>query len=557
MIAGQEAPVVRGRMFRVVGVSVVIAALAAGLWFRFTAMDRKYFWMDEVHAALLRSGRSEADLFALYDHQPRPLDDLQRMVEIDPQQPFFSTVETLARYHPVHPPLYYAVLRAWTEVAGDSVAATRWLSALFSLLCFPAVYWLAKEVFHSRAAAWTAVALWAVSPFEVLYSQEAKQYSLFAAATMAAGAALLRAMRLRTKGSWCLYAFATAVGLYTHMLFAPVLAAFSAFVFLVHVGRLRRPRTWKLFGSYAAATIVGLLAFAPWPIYSLSIGRAGQHIVAHHMADQQKLAWVVGAWISNVGCMFSDMGYPATVAAACVHVGLWLAALALTAYSFRYLMRRTSRTTWLFLLLLAAIPALSLMVPDLVLGGGRSMLARYWTATSIGVLLAVAGAMSRQFSAPGFVRPAVAGVVTLAVLAVGGVSCTRSSHADYWWNKMGVVNNHRAGAADYDNMLRALKTIGRVPKPLIITEKGRYQECRLLSFTYYLRDPKVQWVGALDPTQIALPADGAVFLFEATATAEYLHKQGWKMRAIEPSGSFLYATRESPPATGVANAGSQ
>jgi uncharacterized membrane protein len=390
------------------------------------------------------------------------------------------------------------------------------------------------------------VALWSVSPFEVLYAQEAKQYSLFAGVTMAAGAALLRAMRVRTPGSWALFALTATVGLYTHLLFAPVLAALAVFVLFTRVGRWRSRRTWKLFGSFAAASLLAAAAFAPWPVYCLGLGRAGQQIAATHMADPQKLAWVVGAWISNIGCIFTDFGFPPTVAVASVRVGLWLATSAVAVYSLRFLYHRTARRTWLFVVLLATLPALSLMVPDLVLGGGRSMLARYWTPTSIALLLAVGGALGLQFAATRGPRPWIAGGVALVLLAVGVASCTRSSQADFWWNKMGVVTNHRAGAEEYENMRRALMLIARAPKPVVITEQGRYQECRLVSFTYYLRDPKVQWIGALDPAQLALPADANVFLFEAPMTAEFLYRQGWRFRRVEPSGSFLFASRESP-----------
>lgn len=536
-----------GARSKFIGVGLVVSLVAAGVWFRFTAIDQKYFWLDEVHAALLRSGYSEHDLHKLFDDQPRPLVDLGRYVRLDPQQPFSTTVVTLASHHPVHPPLYYCLLRAWTIVAGDSVASTRWLSALFSLLCFPAVYWLARELFRSRTAAWTAVALWSVSPLAVLYAQEAKQYSLFAATTMFSAAALLRALRLRTREAWTWYTAATATALYTHMLFVPVSAAFAAFVFLSNYGRLRRPQTRQMLRQFTVAVGVAVLAFVPWIAYCLSIGGAGQHIVRTHMADQQKPAWVIAAWVSNLGCTFSDLGYPATMTGACLRVGSWIGAICLTIYALRFLQRRAPRKQWLFLLLLTLTPAAVLILPDVVLGGGRSMIARYWTATSIGMILAVAGALGRQLSAPATLRRSTARFAVGVLLVVGVASCAVSCRTDYWWNKMGVVNNHRNGASEYAGMLRSLDVIGRAPQPLIVTEIGRYQECRLVSFLKYLDRPDVEWVGTLDPTHLALPSDKSIFLFEAPATFERLRAQGWKFTALDPLASFLYAVRESSP----------
>lgn len=561
----------RSAPIRYAAVGVLLFAVAAGLWFRFAAIDRKYFWLDEVHAALLRSGHSEYDLLPLFDDQPRPLIEMQRYAEIDPAQPFMKTAEALAMNHPVHPPFYYLLLRAWTEVAGPSIAATRALSAVLSLLCFPAVYWLTKELFRSRTAAWTAVALWSLSPFEVLYAQEAKQYSLFAATLMLSGAALLRALRLRTTGSWALYAVATAVALYTHMLFAPVLGAFVLFVFLANVGRLRQPRTWKLFGGFAAATTAALLMFSPWIVYCLNIGEeAGRHIVTKHMSDPQSLAWLAGAWISNIGCAFFDPGPPETTAGFWVRVVGWLGVIGLTVYSFRRLKRARLPTAWLFLALVVVIPPLTLIAPDMVLGGGRSMLARYWLATSIGVLLVVTGALNLQFSAPQRSQRWFAGAAAMALLAAGFVSCYRSEHSDYWWNKAGVVNNHRKGALEFDNMRLALATIENSERPLIITELGHYQECRMLSFTYYLNDPKVEWLGTLDPSMLKVPEDRTVYLYVAHATYKHLLKQGWEFEAVEPSAAFVLAKRgptadvskfveagESNPVPAAADLGSQ
>src|SRR5262245_37416222 len=99
----------RERLVRLGFAVVIAAAVAAGLWFRTAGVDCKYFWIDEVHAALLRAGHCEADLYTLFDGRPRPLADLQQYTKVDPDRPFFDTIATLAANHPVHPPLYYGM----------------------------------------------------------------------------------------------------------------------------------------------------------------------------------------------------------------------------------------------------------------------------------------------------------------------------------------------------------------------------------------------------------------------------------------------------------------
>jgi len=538
-------------MTQTIGLICVAAMVLLGTWFRISAVDRKYFWLDEVHAAMLRSGHNESDLIRLFDGTPRSLDEMARFVRTDSTTTLLGPAQALAERHPVHPPSYYCLLRAWSDVAGDSPAATRGLSVLFSLLCFPAVYWLGRELFRSRAAAYTALALWSVSPFEVVYAQEAKQYSMFALAILLSCAALLRAFRKRTTGSWTWYAASISLGLYTHLLFAPVFAVQVLFVGVSWAGRLRRVRTRKPLLQFAVAAMAGVLSFLPWVIVCLTDGRdSAVKIAAGHMAEAQRFAWLVAAWISNLGCTFVDLGIPSSAAAGGVYSLLWIGVVCLAVYAFRDVRRRTSRSAWLLLVLLAALPSLALIVPDLVLGGGRSMLVRYWTATSIAVLFTVAGALGLQLTAPGTFRRFAAGSALLLLLTVGVESCRRSAAADFWWNKDGVINNHRNAAAAYANMRRALSIIGRASRPLIVTETGRYQECELVIFSYYVQAPEVEWIGTLDPTRLVLPSDRTIFLYEAPATAELLSKQGWKFRSLEPSGVFLYAVRDITPPPG-------
>jgi uncharacterized membrane protein len=223
---------------------------------------------------------------------------------------------------------------------------------------------------------------------------------------------------------------------------------------------------------------------------------------------------------------------------------------ALIGYSFFYLLRRKSPKALLFLGVVSLFPPLLLIGPDLVLGGGRSMLARYWMATSIGALLIVAGALSMQLTSSNSRRRLFAGATAMLVLAAGFVSCNRSAHAYFWWNKMGVVNNHRNGAIEYVNMRRALSTIEKAERPLIITELGKYQECRILSFTYYLNDANVEWLGTLDPTKLEIPTDRTIYLFAAFETYAHLVKQGWTFEPIEPSTKFVVG---KPPAAVAGN----
>ena len=123
---------------------------------------------------------------------------------------------------PGNPPLYYSLLHGWL-VFGDSEASLRTLSALFGVLTIPLVYALGRTITDHRLGVVTAL-LFAISPFQVWYSQEARGYSLLTfGATMAMlGVAYLlrhpeRSTSLRGAGwAWLVYVLGTTVALLAH-----------------------------------------------------------------------------------------------------------------------------------------------------------------------------------------------------------------------------------------------------------------------------------------------------------------------------------------------------
>lgn len=76
-----------------------------------------------------------------------------------------------------HPPLYYALLHLWTDLAGTSTAAVRALSVFLSFAAFPLVWIVARRAGGVRVALWS-VSVWAVLPYGVRYSTETRMYVL-------------------------------------------------------------------------------------------------------------------------------------------------------------------------------------------------------------------------------------------------------------------------------------------------------------------------------------------------------------------------------------------
>ncbi|MEW6145485.1 MAG: glycosyltransferase family 39 protein [Thermodesulfobacteriota bacterium] len=78
-----------------------------------------------------------------------------------------------------NPPLYYAFLRVWVLLFGDSEFAVRIPSAIFGSLSILLIYAVSSRLFNGKAALLAALIL-ALSVFHIKFSQEARAYSLSA-----------------------------------------------------------------------------------------------------------------------------------------------------------------------------------------------------------------------------------------------------------------------------------------------------------------------------------------------------------------------------------------
>jgi mannosyltransferase len=120
--------------------------------------------------------------------------------------------------------LYYFLLRAWMHL-GDSEFMVRSLGVLFGVLTIPAMYLLGKQLFD-RMTGLTAAALLSVHSFHVLWSQQARAYSLLLLLLVLTAYFLVRAMESNDNFfHWGVFATVAALSVYAHVFAVLVLAA--------------------------------------------------------------------------------------------------------------------------------------------------------------------------------------------------------------------------------------------------------------------------------------------------------------------------------------------
>jgi uncharacterized membrane protein len=390
---------------------IALVAIVAGFAVRFDGLDHKLFSYDEATTSLRTAGYTLSDYYGeAFGGAVVPNAVFSSYQHVTPAKSAADMVRSLAVEDPQHPPLYYAFERGWSQVFGNTVSARRTVSAIAGTLMVGAVFWLALELFGSLDAALITAALLAVSPFFVIYSQQAREYTLWGFFVAVSSALLVRALRGRTI-DWMWYAVATTLGLYSDLIFLYVLPAHALYVAILAV-RKRKPR-WAI--GFAAAAAAAVAAFGPWLLATYR----GRALLTNNDYLGAALPAKVFAlkWIFNIGAVFFDLDYQ-HVALAAVLVPLF----ALILLSFAVMLKAMPIRIWALPLVLAATTALAFLAPDLLHHESRSTVARYMLPAWLALELSVAGLLAYGLLSFQPYSRRLAGALAFCALIVCGVA---------------------------------------------------------------------------------------------------------------------------------------
>jgi 4-amino-4-deoxy-L-arabinose transferase-like glycosyltransferase len=399
----------------------VALAIVAGIGFRFYNLSAHGFWGDEGMTALHTAGYTATDVVAALSQAQPENASVARHFRTAGDRTVVDTVRALASEDPQHPPAYYVLARLWEGIAGSSAASLRLFSAVCSLLLLPAIYWLCMELFSERRTAWTAVALAAISPFNVEYAQQAREYWLWMVVTVTASALLLRALRRGGMGSWIAYAAAMALGLYTHIFFG--LVGVAHVVYVVGIALRREPvKVAPFLAALAAAAAVAVPWYLVLRAYTL---RSGTHPFPAQNVFASAYAWLVALGIPFVDLEFLSVNYFLVV----------VAVVALEAVALILMIRRTPFAQWWFVLTLGA-SALALQIGN----SGLTDMPRYLVPAILALQIAVAWLLGSPFertahlpAAAAIAAPALVCLVLFDVADDG----VRAGRAVWWTNVYG------------------------------------------------------------------------------------------------------------------------
>ncbi len=174
-------------------------------------------------------------------------------------------------------PLYGFLIHFWVGLTGESVFAMRFFSLLAYLVTLALLGWAAGRAFGARARL-AALAIGAVSPLWVLYSQEIRPYALVPAAMLliVCGVVDIAQGHGRGRRGWSLLVAGETMALYTHGFLA--FGVFTANLLLVWMGlrRLRQPDRRRWWRNWAVSRLGTLILTAP--LIPLYLARSGAEV---------------------------------------------------------------------------------------------------------------------------------------------------------------------------------------------------------------------------------------------------------------------------------------
>ncbi|MBE9051178.1 glycosyltransferase family 39 protein [Nostocales cyanobacterium LEGE 11386] len=469
---------------------LIVVLLALGVFLRFWNLDGKVYWHDETYTSLRISGYTAAEVKQqIFNGRIITTESFAKFQSPNLEKSLGDTIKSLAIEDPQHPPLYYVIARFWVKIFGNSVITIRSLSAFISLLVFPCCYWLCRELFNvPLTVPGLAIALMAISPIHLVYAQEAREYILWMVTVLLCSASLLQAIRLESadnkelvKGQqlpnrqviWGIYAVTLALSLYTFLL-----SGFVAVSHGIYVLAIAKFRLTEIVKAYLLATLAGFFAFTPW-IMVVIINFFKFDDATAWTKMQLPLETLIQSWLLQLSRIFFDLdfGFENNLS-----ILITLIFFILVAYAIYFLCRTTHYKVWLFIVALIVVPALPLILPDLIFGGIRSLSERYLLPSYLGIQIAVAYLLATQIYNGKSSRRQIWRKIMMFLVICGLVSSTVSSQADTWWSKVISYGNPQVA-----------KIINQTDKPLLMSDAFGINYGNIFSLSY-LMQPKVRFL---------------------------------------------------------------
>jgi uncharacterized membrane protein len=468
---------------------LMLVLLAMAILFRFSNIDSKVYSHDETYTSLRISGYTVEEVKQkLFNGRVITSESFAQFQSINQEKKLSDTIMSLAKEEPQRTPLYYIIARFWVGIFGNSVTAIRSLSAFISLLVFPGIYWLCRELFHvPLSVPILAIALAAVSPIYLIYATEAQEYILWLVTIILCSASLIRAIRLEFKDknelskrqqtpdrftTWSLYTITLIISLYTCLWSGFVAVAHG--VYVITTNKFQLTQTVR---AYLLSSVVAFFACIPWLMIVLA--KYFQILLSNDDISTQLLSQpLLPFLLKQFSKIFLDLDSASDPNLTYLISTLFLI---LVGCAIFFLCRTTNYQVWLFILTLIIIPAMPLVLPNLIAGNLKLDSEAYFLPAYLGIQIAVAYLLATQIHNGSLARRRIWQVIMVMLIICGLVSSRVYYQAETWWHKGVSYNNAQVA-----------QIINRSARPLLISDAVGINYGNVFSLSYLVQ-PRVRF----------------------------------------------------------------
>jgi uncharacterized membrane protein len=504
---------------------LAIVFIVLGLFLRFHNLDLRPYWGDEAATSVEMHG---------YDYQSSEFQNkiLNRIITAKELNEFLypdsttnvsDTINLIAKNEPQLSPLYFILDRFWVSIFGNSIAIIRSFSAVVGVMAIFSVYWFSLELFDSKMTAWIAMAIASVSPFHMLYSQEARVYSLWSLTVILSSLFFLRAVRQSRPVNWSIYCFLIILSLYTHL--------FSLFVYFGHLVFLliyEKFRITKKLVNMLLVGMVALLGFSPW-LVNFILNTSKGPSWGFDKIYKIPLYYLLH-YYHNLGLFFADfnVGVISPKIAQFSYAFLLLGILTIVICALRFIYFKGENLPRTFLLSVLIMSFVPFFLKDLFLGGGVTQVIRYFVPCWLAIELIVAYWLSNKIQSSIKSSRVIYQGIGLSLLLIGLISGVLMTNSGFWWNKLeGNFNKQYAQ-----------QVIAKAKNPLLVTNNPYFPAVVSMST---LVDPKTKFLLFTPNSEIKIPpGESDVFLFLYNYSDELFKKfeKNYKLEHVPLKDSY-------------------
>lgn len=445
-----------------------------GVFFRLAHLGNQLYWHDEAYTLFRAAGYTGQEInHLLFDGQIHTLTDVLQYQKLRPESTWLDTVKSLALEDAQHPPIYYLLARLWMSLFGNSIAIIRSLSALAGVLILPCLYFLSSLMSRYSLTGWIAMTLAAVSPLQVMYAQEAREYALWSLTILFSSIALLLAWRHNNFINWAIYTFTLIISIYTFSLSGLVIVGYILYIFIRENYRLTKKVVYCLISS-----LLAIASFLPWLVFAVKSWSETGAVWSSSPVPWMTLFKIWGLHIIQLFILiFNNFNFSESPDFY-TFLSLFVLAFCLTIIGFCFYQITTHlhKSQWLLSIILAGSTFLPLAFLDLILGGQRSTASRYLMPTFLGVQLTISFALAVVFFTKDNLKRKITQSIYAIIITTGIISCMFNFQSSTAWTK-GISYN----------LYQVADLINQQQSPLIISSSKGINFGNVLALTYLVK----------------------------------------------------------------------